>query len=1081
MTRPVLNPSSETPPGNWLRLYLLAIAGIFAVAAVYLVAVAREQVRADVVGVWRERLETVAEDRAAAIGHWIEERFNEARLVASHPDIVAAQHGPRVPGAGAGAGHESGLGLVFSHLRASHGVRHLLVVNERGAPVFAVGSPVPDAAGLDLARRVLAGGDRALAIDAAGGAQVVLFAVPVGSGGRKTGAVVLHIDPESWLYPYLRRRPEPSASEETVLVGLRDGRPVALSPLRHPSSAPSGAVQPVPCGEQPSGGALAFGRWPDYRGVPVWAAIRPLAGTPWRLVVKADESEVVATVGGRVRRAGVALAGLALASALAGLALHRGQRGEFYRRLAASRGEFRQLFDVGPDAGLVVEDGVITGANRQAGELLGEGLCGRPLERLSAPRPDGATSGEYAVMRVPGAGTVDRRPWRCRSLAGREFSAEVAESALPGPGARALIWLRDVSDAQRDRDRLRLLVEGTPQFFFYVQDREGRVEYVSPSVHAITGRPQEEWLGQSHWFVTDSRVNDEARRRTHETLDGVTSTQPFLVEVRHADGRPITLEVVEVPRREGGRVVGLHGIAHDVTERRRAEASLEASEEKHRTILERLPVGTSSVRPDGTIEYVNRSLTRLLGYTVDEVPTLDVWLERAFPDPAMRAAAWRSAEAASAGERVPEAARTTWPVVSKDGTIRLVDFRVIQLEGRQVWTFSDVTPLADAMEALRASEERYRLIVQSVRDGIVAFDLAGRLTFVSPHWLAMGGYREEDASTRSFLEFVVPERRAEVAERFRRAVAGEPIPLYELDLLRADGSRLPVELSMASLTDAQGRVSGRIGVLRDLTERHAADAARQRAEAALRASEAQFRSLVERIGEGVAIVDAEERFLLANPAAERLLGVAAGELVGRSLEAFVSAEEFAAMRRHTERRLAGESGSYEVPIRRADGAERSVVVTATPLFGPGGSFTGTIGIFRDVTEEKRREEQFLHAQKMEAIGRLAGGVAHDFNNLLQAMLNLTQLLERRTESPEHAAALAAELTEHVRRGASLPGSSCSSRAARLRRSRSSTSTRWLPTPSGCSPACFRATSRCRSPPRPAACRCAATAGSSSSC
>ena len=136
-------------------------------------------------------------------------------------------------------------------------------------------------------------------------------------------------------------------------------------------------------------------------------------------------------------------------------------------------------------------------ANRRAGELF---RC--PPDSLEGKRVSELTDDEYPSTDLSGEwfsqarrGDVVRFPWVCRRLDGSTFAAEVALTVLTGEERTLIAWLRDVSQEKAATDglaefaeRLRLLVEGTPQFFFYVQEMNGSITYVSPSVQAITGR-----------------------------------------------------------------------------------------------------------------------------------------------------------------------------------------------------------------------------------------------------------------------------------------------------------------------------------------------------------------------------------------------------------------------------------------------------------------------------------------------------------------------------------------------------------------------------------------------------------------
>ncbi len=130
------------------------------------------------------------------------------------------------------------------------------------------------------------------------------------------------------------------------------------------------------------------------------------------------------------------------------------------------------------------------------------------------------------------------------------------------------------AELERAKDRMQVLVEGTPYLFFYIQDTDGNVTYVSPSVEGITGYSVEEWLGQRHWFTTENRINDLARTATHAHLRGETDTPAFEFEIRHKNGGTVILEAYEHPYLIDGVVMGIQGVARDVTEERRLEAAL---------------------------------------------------------------------------------------------------------------------------------------------------------------------------------------------------------------------------------------------------------------------------------------------------------------------------------------------------------------------------------------------------------------------------------------------------------------------------------------------------------------------------
>ncbi|MBC7251721.1 MAG: GAF domain-containing protein, partial [Anaerolineae bacterium] len=152
-------------------------------------------------------------------------------------------------------------------------------------------------------------------------------------------------------------------------------------------------------------------------------------------------------------------------------------------------------------------------------------------------------------------------------------------------------------------------------------------------------------------------------------------------------------------------------------------------------------------------------------------------------------------------------------------------------------------------------------------------------------------------------------------------------------------------------------------------------------------------SIVQNMAEGIAIEDAEGYFTFVNPAAEAMLGYEPGELTGLHWTAIIPPDQQPIVRAANERRQRGVADSYELELVRKDGSRLPVLVSGRPRF-ENERFVGTLAVFANISELKRLEAQFLQSQKMEAIGRLAGGVAHDFNNLLTAIIGYAELLLR---------------------------------------------------------------------------------------
>jgi PAS domain S-box-containing protein len=172
-----------------------------------------------------------------------------------------------------------------------------------------------------------------------------------------------------------------------------------------------------------------------------------------------------------------------------------------------------------------------------------------------------------------------------------------------------------------------------------------------------------------------------------------------------------------------------------------------------------------------------------------------------------------------------------------------------------------------------------------------------------------------------------------------------------------EGQRVPVSKQIMVHRSPEGEVIYLSVVARDISERLAA-------EQALRESEKRYRDLIESLGDGVLLADADQRFTFANPAAEEILGVRAGGLVGRCFQEFLAEKDRTTFLEQVKLRREGKRSCYEIEVIAEGGKPRQLMISATPRVDREGRFSGTLGVLRDITVRKQAAEQVARSEQL---------------------------------------------------------------------------------------------------------------------
>src|SRR5437879_6580186 len=285
----------------------------------------------------------------------------------------------------------------------------------------------------------------------------------------------------------------------------------------------------------------------------------------------------------------------------------------------------------------------------------------------------------------------------------------------------------------------------------------------------------------------------------------------------------------------------------------------------------------------------------------------------------------------------------------------------------------------------QAGPELFHALVEHSSDAVALLDETGAITYVSQAATRLLGYGVPELTGTNALGFLHPDDLA-LTERLCRQLLDQPgTPIRtELRARHKDGSYHLVEAVAVNRLDDPA-VGAVVANWRDITER-------LRAEQALRNSEQSYRSLVDGVRDVIFALSPGGEVTSLNPAFEEMTGFPPAEWVGRPFEAFVHPDDVPLALDLFGRVLQGEPRpTIQFRILTKGGTYRVAEFSATAQLRDG-RLRGILGIGRDVTERLGLEQQLRQAQKMEAVGRLAGGVAHDFNNILTAITGHAELL-----------------------------------------------------------------------------------------
>jgi PAS domain S-box-containing protein len=428
--------------------------------------------------------------------------------------------------------------------------------------------------------------------------------------------------------------------------------------------------------------------------------------------------------------------------------------------------------------------------------------------------------------------------------------------------------LRRTQEALRaTQDLLHAAVEGNPSAVF-IKDPQGRYLLANSAGARVVGKTVQEIIGREDTAVLPAEVAERMRASDRRVL---ATGEPEVCEETFSIGgaRRTFLTTKTLYRDSAGHTLGVIGMSRDITERKEATESLRRGQQFLRAVIDNTPECIKLVAPDGTLVDINPAgLAMLDAEAPGEVLGQSVY---ALITPEYREAYRALHERVCRGEK----GQLVFEIVGLKGTRRWMETYAAPLrnpsDGRllQLGLSHDITERKRAEEAVRASERRFRALVENSWDLLTLLAPDGTIIYISPASLKQRSYTEEELIGQNGLDFIHPEDQARIAGLLKQVVS-EPgaVVSAELRALGKDGTWRWTEASARNMLHEPG-IGAIVVNYRDITERKLAEEARTRAEAHLR--QAQKMEAIGRLAGGVAH-DFNNLLTIINGYSEFLLG-----------------------------------------------------------------------------------------------------------------------------------------------------------------------------------------------------------------
>ncbi|MBU1635930.1 PAS domain S-box protein [bacterium] len=400
-----------------------------------------------------------------------------------------------------------------------------------------------------------------------------------------------------------------------------------------------------------------------------------------------------------------------------------------------------------------------------------------------------------------------------------------------------------------------------------------------------------------------------------------------------------------------GQIKGAVHVVSDVTKRKKAKEALYESERKYRKLVENIEEGIASVDENEKFIYVNHAAIKIFGYSEKEL------LKKSLKDLSTSNEYKRIIEQTSI-RKTGKTSRYELNIIKKNGTNAIISVTSSPLfDSHKKYLgafgiFSDITERKQAEEALRESEEKYKMMFETAKDAVFISDENGKFMDVNQMACESLGYSKEELLKLSNKEIDADPRGYEAFLEIRNGTKEKVT--FEVNQRRKDGTLLPVEITGSFFTSGGQRIA--LAIARDITERLSAEQAGKQAEEDIRRSAAYTRSLIEASLDPLVTIDPGGKITDVNKAIEIATGRTRKEIIGSDFSNYFT-EPAKAKEGYKQVFKKGIVRDYSLEIKHKNGSVISVLYNASLYKDESGKVIGIFAAARDITKHKKAEDK----------------------------------------------------------------------------------------------------------------------------